>query len=47
VVVVSLSIARGGLPLWVKCVIGGLAACGVCTILFVVPTIRDTGERGA
>jgi uncharacterized membrane protein YbaN (DUF454 family) len=41
VVVVSLSIALGGLPVWVKCVIGGLAACGVCTILFVVPTIKD------
>jgi uncharacterized membrane protein YbaN (DUF454 family) len=47
VVVVSLSIALGGLPVWVKCVIGGLAACGVCTILFVVPTIKGKGERGA
>src|SRR5947209_20141741 len=28
VVVVTLSITLGGLPPWVKCVIGGLAACG-------------------
>lgn len=40
VTVVSLSIALGGLPVWVKCVIGGLAACGVGTIVFVVPTIK-------
>ena len=41
VTVVSLSITLGGLPVWVKCVIGGLAAIGVCMIMFVVPTIRD------
>ena len=38
--VVSLSIAFGGLPVWVKWVIGGLAAIGVTVIVFVVPTIR-------
>jgi hypothetical protein len=37
--VVGLSIAFGGLPVWVKWVIGCLAAVGVCVILFVVPTI--------
>jgi len=41
VVVVSLSITLTELPVWVKCVIGGLAAIGVCTIVFVVPTIRQ------
>lgn len=45
VTVVTLSITFSGLPVWVKCVIGGLAAVGVCVILFVVPTIK--GERGA
>lgn len=40
VTVVSLSIGLGGLPVWVKCVVGGLAACGVGTIVFVVPTIK-------
>jgi uncharacterized membrane protein YbaN (DUF454 family) len=39
--VVTLSIAFGGLPVWVKCVIGGLALVGVCTIVFVVPTIKS------
>ncbi|VTU00599.1 Uncharacterized conserved protein OS=Janthinobacterium sp. (strain Marseille) GN=mma_3498 PE=4 SV=1: DUF454 [Gemmataceae bacterium] len=37
--VVTLSIAFGRVPVWVKCVIGGLAAVGVCTITFAVPTI--------
>lgn len=41
VAVVSLSLAFGVLPLWAKCAIGGLAACGVCVIVFVVPTIRE------
>jgi uncharacterized membrane protein YbaN (DUF454 family) len=45
VTVVTLSITLGGLPGWVKWVIGCLAAVGVCTIVFVVPTIK--GERGA
>lgn len=40
ITVVTASITFGGLPVWVKCVIGGLAAVGVCTIVFVVPTVR-------
>jgi hypothetical protein len=40
VVVVSLSIAFGGLPVWLRWVIGGCAACGVCVVVFVVPTVR-------
>ncbi|MFO0824458.1 MAG: YbaN family protein [Gemmataceae bacterium] len=39
VVVVTSSIVFGGLPVWVKCVIGVLASIGVCTIVFIVPTI--------
>jgi uncharacterized protein len=42
--VVTLSIVYGELPVWVKCVIGGLAAVGVSVIVFVVPTVR-TGPR--
>lgn len=42
VVVVSSSILFGGLPVWLRWVIGGLAMCGICTIVFVVPTIRTT-----
>jgi uncharacterized membrane protein YbaN (DUF454 family) len=45
VVVVSLSLTFGPLPVWAKWVVGGLAALGICTIVFVVPTIRD--GRGA
>src|SRR5262245_16318568 len=45
VTVVGLSIALGGLPVWVKWVIGGLALVGISTIVFVVPTIKN--ERGA
>jgi uncharacterized membrane protein YbaN (DUF454 family) len=45
VTAVSLSILYGGLPAWLKWVIGGLAAVGVSVIVFVVPTIK--GERGA
>ncbi|MCE9568226.1 MAG: YbaN family protein [Planctomycetes bacterium] len=40
VTMVSLSIVLGGLPVWVKCVIAGLAIIGLCTITFLVPTIR-------
>lgn len=45
VTVVTLSITLGGLPDWLRWVIGGLAACGVSTILFLVPTIR--GQRNS
>lgn len=45
VTVVTLSIVLSGLPVWVKCVIGGLAAVGVCTIVFVVPTIPRAKNR--
>jgi uncharacterized membrane protein YbaN (DUF454 family) len=40
VTVVTLSIVYGGLPVWLRWVIGGLAACGVSVILFVVPTVK-------
>jgi uncharacterized membrane protein YbaN (DUF454 family) len=47
VVVVSLSILSGRLPEWLRWVAGGLAACGVCVILFVVPTVcsQESGDR--
>jgi hypothetical protein len=44
VTVVSLSVTFGRLPLWVKCVIAGLALIGLCVIVFVVPTIRGEGS---
>ena len=40
VTAVTLSITLSNLPVWAKVVIGGLAAVGVCVIVFVVPTIR-------
>ena len=45
--VVSASIALTALPIWVKCVIGGLAATGVCVIWFVVPTAPGGGRKSA
>jgi uncharacterized membrane protein YbaN (DUF454 family) len=47
VTVVTLSIVFGGLPVWVKWIIGGLAVVGLSVIVFVVPTIRgqETGVR--
>ena len=44
VTVVTLSVVFGGLPVWVKWVIGGLAVVGLSVIVFVVPTIKDTGR---
>jgi uncharacterized membrane protein YbaN (DUF454 family) len=41
VVVVTLSLTFGPLPVWAKWVVGALAAVGICTIVFVVPTIRE------
>lgn len=41
VTVVTLSTCFGGMPVWVKWVIGGLALIGVGTVVFVVPTIRE------
>ena len=41
VTVVSLSLTFGPLPVWLKCVIGGLALVGIGTIVFVVPTIKS------
>ncbi len=41
VVMVSISIVFGGLPDWVKCVIAALALIGICTITFLVPTIKN------
>lgn len=43
--VVSASIAFTGLPVWVKCVIGGMAAVGVSVIWFVVPTAPGGPRR--
>src|SRR5262245_60690786 len=40
VTVVSLSIIFGGLPEWLKWIIGGLAAVGIGVIVFLVPTIQ-------
>ncbi|MBX9626697.1 MAG: YbaN family protein [Gemmataceae bacterium] len=40
VAVVTLSLLFRELPGWVKGVIGGAAAVGVCVILFVVPTVK-------
>lgn len=45
VTVVSISILSGRLPVWVRWVVGGCAACGVCTIVFVVSTVRENGGR--
>ena len=50
VTVVSLSLAFRSLPMAVKCVIAGLALVGICTIVFVVPTVREESrneEHGA
>lgn len=44
VAMVTLSIVFGGLPDWVKCVIAGLAFIGICTIIFVVPTIKNAPQ---
>lgn len=44
VTVVTLSITLGSLPPGVKWVIGGLAAVGVCVIVFVVPTVPSGGR---
>lgn len=41
VTVVSLSLAFRDLPIWLKCVIASLALVGICTIIFVVPTIKE------
>jgi uncharacterized membrane protein YbaN (DUF454 family) len=46
VTVVTLSITLGGLPVWVRVLIGCLAGCGICVIVFVVPTVRDDHTRG-
>lgn len=40
VAVVSASIVFGPLPVWLKWVIGGLAAVGISVIVFVVPTVQ-------
>jgi uncharacterized protein len=44
VTVVTLSLVFGGLPVWLRWVIGGCAACGVVVILFVVPTVKEENE---
>lgn len=40
VTVVTLSILSGRLPVWLRWVVGGCAACGIVTVAFVVPTAR-------
>lgn len=49
VTVVSLSVLSGRLPVWARWATGGLAACGLCVVLFVVPTVpnRVPDEPGA
>ena len=39
--VVSVSLLSGRLPGWARWVVGGSAACGLCVVLFVVPTVKD------
>ena len=46
VTAVTLSVTLTALPVWAKCVIAGLAAVGLCVIVFVVPTISDAGRTG-
>jgi len=46
IVAVSLSLTFGGMVDWVKFVIAGCAACGVGTILFVVPTVGKAKSCG-
>jgi uncharacterized protein len=41
VVVVSLSLTFGPLPVLAKYIIGAWACIGICVILFVVPTVPD------
>ena len=41
VTVVSLSILSGRLPEWARWVVGASAACGLCVVLFVVPTVKE------
>lgn len=41
VTVVTLSLTFRDLPIWLKGLIAGLALVGVCTILFVVPTVKE------
>jgi len=45
VVVVSMSILSGRLPVWAQWIVGICAACGVCTIVFLVPTVRTPRSR--
>jgi uncharacterized membrane protein YbaN (DUF454 family) len=42
VTVVSISIVFGGLPVWLRWTIGGLATVGICTVVLVVPTVKAT-----
>ena len=46
VTAVTLSILSGRLPEWARWVVGGAGACGLCVVLFVVPTVRP-GKSGA
>ena len=41
VTAVSLSILSGRLPVWARWATGGLAACGLGVVLFVVPTVKE------
>jgi uncharacterized membrane protein YbaN (DUF454 family) len=45
-VVVSASVVFGGLPVWVRWLIGSLATVGICVIVFVVPTIPKSEVGG-
>lgn len=43
--VVTISILSDRLPVWLRWVVGGCAACGVATIVLVVPTVRGDRPR--
>jgi uncharacterized membrane protein YbaN (DUF454 family) len=45
VTAVTLSITLTSLDAWLKWLIGVLAVVGICVIVFVVPTIRESGVR--
>ncbi len=40
VTVVTASVLSGRLPVWARWVVAGAAGCGLCVVLFVVPTVR-------
>jgi uncharacterized membrane protein YbaN (DUF454 family) len=47
VAVVTASILSGRLPEWARWAVGASAACGLCVVLLVVPTVRVAMPRTA